>query len=77
MEEARLVEYEKPVEEAKLVKARVIASIFNEALSSVYRAAKTGEIPSYNVGPKRGGVRFNIEEVREALRRPVMVRKPR
>ncbi len=69
MEEAKLVEYEKPVNQAKLVRARVVAKDIDAAISSVYRAAKTGRIPSYTVGPRSGGVRFNLAEVRAALRR--------
>ncbi len=65
------MEEAKREKEAKLVRARVVAKDIDAAISSVYRAAKTGKIPSYNVGPKQGGVRFDLEEVREALRRPV------
>ncbi len=37
------------------------------SLATVYRMAKAGDIPSYGVG--RRGVRFMVEEVRQALRR--------
>ncbi len=69
------MEEAKREKEAKLVRARVVAKDIDAAISSVYRAAKTGKIPSYNVGPKKGGVRFDLEEVREALRRPVNAQK--
>lgn len=37
---------------------------------TAYRMAKAGRIPSYTVGSKGRGVRFRIEEVLAALRRP-------
>lgn len=58
----------------KLVTARVVSEAMGMAQSQVYRLAKRGVndggIPSYQVGEKRGGVRFDLREVREALRRP-------
>lgn len=58
----------------KLVTARVVSEAMGMAQSQVYRLAKrgmnNGGIPSYQVGEKRGGVRFDLREVREALRRP-------
>lgn len=57
----------------KLVTARVVSQAMGMAQSQVYRLAKrgisNGGIPSYQVGEKRGGVRFDLREVREALRR--------
>lgn len=57
----------------KLVKARIVAAAMGMATSQVYRLAKkgmnNGGIPSYQIGEKRGGVRFDLREVREALRR--------
>lgn len=57
----------------KLVAARVVSEAMGMASSQVYRLAKRGlnegGIPSYQVGEKRGGVRFDLREVREALRR--------
>lgn len=57
----------------KLVTARVVSEAMGMASSQVYRLAKRGlnegGIPSYQVGEKRGGVRFDLREVREALRR--------
>ena len=52
-----------------LVKARVVSERLGMAQSQVYRLAKSGQIPSYLVGAKGGGVRFDLREVREALRR--------
>lgn len=37
---------------------------------TAYRMAKQGHIPSYLVGPKGRGIRFRVDEVLEALRRP-------
>jgi predicted DNA-binding transcriptional regulator AlpA len=54
----------------KLVTARVVSEAMGMAQSQVYRLAKSGQIPSYQVGEKKGGVRFDLREVREALRRP-------
>ena len=57
----------------KLVTARVVSEAMGMAQSQVYRLAKRGTnkggIPSYQVGEKKGGVRFDLREVREALRR--------
>jgi predicted DNA-binding transcriptional regulator AlpA len=52
-----------------LVKARVVGERLGMAQSQVYRLARNGTIPSYLVGEKKGGVRFDLREVREALRR--------
>ena len=52
-----------------LVKARVVAAAMNTAASQIYRLAKSGAIRSYQVGEKKGGVRFSLAEVREDLRR--------
>jgi excisionase family DNA binding protein len=41
---------------------------------TAYRMAKAGLLPSYTVGTKGRGVRFRIDEVLEALRRPINVR---
>ena len=53
----------------KLVTARVVSEALGMAQSQVYRLSATGNIPSYLVGAKRGGVRFDLNEVRQALRR--------
>lgn len=53
----------------KLVRARVVSEAMGMAQSQVYRLAKSGQIPSYQVGEKKGGVRFDLQEVRQALRR--------
>jgi hypothetical protein len=37
---------------------------------TAYRMARAGQIPCYAVGAKGRGIRFRIEEVLEALRRP-------
>ena len=43
---------------------------------TAYRMAKQGTIPSYVVGSKGRGIRFRVEEVLEALRRPVHGARP-
>ncbi len=55
--------------ETPKVKAHVIAKIYGMGLSSVYRLAAQSTIPSYKTGPGLSGVRFDLGEVREALRR--------
>jgi|CXWL01.1.fsa_nt_gi predicted DNA-binding transcriptional regulator AlpA len=55
----------------KLVTARIVSEAMGMAQSQVYRLAKLAKIPSFQVGAKQGGVRFDLREVREALRRPV------
>ena len=41
---------------------------------TAYKMAKAGQLPSYAVGAKGRGVRFNVPEVLAALRRPAGVR---
>ncbi len=53
----------------KLVTARVVGEAMGMATSQVYRLSRSGAVPSYSVGEKKGGVRFDLREVREALRR--------
>ena len=43
---------------------------------TAYKMAKAGQIPSYAVGAKGRGVRFRVEEVLAALRRPGRVGGP-
>lgn len=54
---------------ASLVKARVVGARLGMATSQVYRLARSGAIPSYCVGEKKSGVRFDLDEVKAALRR--------
>lgn len=42
---------------------------------TAYRMAKEGQIPSYLVGSKGRGIRFRVDEVLAALRRPVALGK--
>ena len=55
----------------KLVKAQVVSEVMGMAASQVYRLARSGLIRSYQVGEKKGGVRYDLREVREDLRRSV------
>lgn len=57
----------------KLVKAETLAAELGMAKSSIYRMAQLGMIPSYAVGPRLRGKRFDAEEVRAALRRLAQV----
>jgi excisionase family DNA binding protein len=57
------------METGMLVKARVVSEALGIALSTVFRLAAAGRIPSYSVG--RRGIRFDLEEVKAALRRSV------
>ena len=61
------------MESAILVDAATVAERLGQAKSSIYRLAKSGAIPSYKAGQHGHGVRFDLAEVREALRRPVVV----
>jgi excisionase family DNA binding protein len=38
--------------------------------TTAYKMARAGHIPSYAIGTKGRGVRFRVEEVLAALRRP-------
>ena len=52
------------------VNAAALAKLYNMNVSSVYKSVKSGRIPAYVVGPKLGALRFDLDEVGEALRRP-------
>lgn len=54
--------------EPTLVDARTVASKLGQATSSVYRLAQAGLIPSYAAGPRLRGRRFDLAEVKEALK---------
>ena len=56
--------------EVALVDATTLAEKLGQAKSSVYRLAKDGRIPAYQAGPKLSGLRFDVDEVLAALRRP-------
>ena len=51
-----------------LVDAATVAAKLGQAKSSVYRLAQAGLIPSYAAGPRLRGRRFDLMEVREALK---------
>jgi hypothetical protein len=51
-----------------LVDAATLAAKLGQAKSSVYRLAQAGIIPSYAAGPRLRGRRFDLAEVKEALR---------
>jgi hypothetical protein len=51
-----------------LVDAATVAAKLGQAKSSIYRLCQAGLIPSYAAGPRLRGRRFDVAEVREALR---------
>jgi hypothetical protein len=55
--------------EGVLVSASTVARRLGQAKASIYKLAKMGHIPSYAAGPRLTGRRFDVEEVREVLRR--------
>jgi len=54
-----------------LVDAAELAKHLGQAKSSIYRLHKRGLIPAYAAGPNLHGLRFDLDEVKEALRRPI------
>jgi hypothetical protein len=58
-----------------LVDATELARQLGQAKSSIYRLHKRGLIPAYAAGPHLRGLRFDVNEVKAALRRPA--RQPR
>jgi predicted DNA-binding transcriptional regulator AlpA len=57
------------MDDTTLVDAVVVSERLGMARSQVYRLAKDCVIPSYTVGARRGAVRFDLREVKAALRR--------
>jgi hypothetical protein len=57
------------MESGSLVDAATLALRLGQAKSSIYRLAKANVIPSYGAGPRLRGLRFDVSEAREALRR--------
>lgn len=51
-----------------LVDAATVAAKLGQAKSSIYRLAQAGLIPSYAAGPRLRGRRFDLAEVRAALK---------
>lgn len=51
-----------------LVDAATVAAHLGQAKSSIYRLAQAGIIPSFAAGPRLRGRRFDLAEVRAALR---------
>ena len=60
-----------------LLTAKQAAEIFGMSLASLYKMVKLGSIPSYAVGPKSSGVRFDSDELKAALRRPCSAEEQR
>ena len=55
----------------RLLKARELSKKIGLPLSTVYRMAANGLIPSIAIGPKLGGVRFDEGAVRAAMNKLV------
>lgn len=55
--------------DATLIDATTVAAKLGQAKSSIYRLAQAGLIPSYAAGPRLRGRRFDLTEVREALKK--------
>ena len=53
----------------RLVSAGTCAHALGVTTGCLYRMAREGLVPSYHVGVQQRGVRFDVEEVKEALRR--------
>lgn len=51
-----------------LVDAATVAGKLGQAKSSIYRLSAKGLIPSYAAGPRLRGRRFDLVEVRAALK---------
>ncbi len=56
------------METHSLVDAAVVAARLGMAKSSIYRLAQAGLIPSYAAGPRLHGRRFDLAEVKAALK---------
>lgn len=54
--------------EGKLVSAAVVAEQLGMTRVSIYRLAQIGKIPFFQAGAKLSGRRFDVAEVRTALR---------
>lgn len=59
-----------------LVKVAEASRRLGLAKSSLYRMAAQGLVPSYAAGPKLSGRRFDVEEVKEALRKAATPKQP-
>lgn len=51
-----------------LLRVKKVAELFNVTELTVYRWAKSGKIPSFNIG---GVIRFDYDEIMEYLRKGV------
>ncbi len=68
---------ESTLETAPLVTAAELAEHLAMSTGSVYKMASARKIRSYAGGPRLGGVRFNLQEVLEDLRRPALKQETR
>lgn len=61
--------------QCELVTAAVLEERGILTKGTAYRMARSGQIPCYSVGTEGRGVRFRIDEVLAALRRPIVSEK--
>jgi len=61
---------EESVTSTPLIDAAELARRLGQAKSSIYRLHKRGLIPAYAAGQNLHGLRFDLNEVKAALRRP-------
>lgn len=53
----------------QLVDVATAAQRLGMTKSSIYRLVKSGKIPAFSAGPLQTGIRLDIQEVREAIRK--------
>lgn len=55
----------------QLLSAAECASLLRISTGSLYKMAREGLVPCYRVGQQQRGLRFDVDEVREALKQEV------
>ncbi len=53
----------------RLLTTKEVAQAMNMSTGSIYRLMRAGILPAYSAGPGLTGVRFDLAEVKQALRR--------
>jgi hypothetical protein len=56
----------------ELVSAKELEALGILSKAMAYKMARAGHIPSYAIGMERRGIRFRVEEILAALRRPAV-----
>lgn len=57
--------------ESRLLTARELGEVLNVPVSTVWKWARSGQVPSVRLPGGRSFVRFDLSEVEAALREPV------